>query len=83
MKDILFQGIFFIIPCVDSYTKVRVDLESVPIEKEKSSFAKYRLSLFLFCAGGYEGANIRCSSTRGQICFSFAKKKKVIHFFST
>ena len=82
LKIFHFQGIFFIIPCVDSYTKVRVDLESVPVKWEKSSFAKYRILLFLFCAGGYEGAHIRCSSTRGQICFSFAKKKKkVIHFF--
>ena len=76
LKIFHFQGIFFIIPCVDSYTKVRVHLESVPVKWEKSSFAKHRILLFLFFAGGYEGAHIRCSSTRGQICFSFAKKER-------
>ena len=77
LKIFHFQGIFFIIPCVDSYTKVRVHLESVPVKWEKSSFAKHRILLFLFFAGGYEGAHIRCSSTRGQISFSFSKKRKL------
>ena len=82
LKIFHFQGIFFIIPCVDSYTKVRVHLESVPVKWEKSSFAKHRILLFLFFAGGYEGAHIRCSSTRGQICFSFAKKESYPFLFS-